>query len=103
MPDVTAYINAETGSDYARDWRGQKIELAFDAAQGDVIEDEDEEPTNKDGTEIKELPDQPSIQILNCECIEINTGEVDAMAKVISEISGVGLGDPGLQQKAVEI
>ena len=103
LPDVTAYINAETGSDYARDWLGRKIELAFDAAQGGVVEDEEEDPSNDDGTEIKELPDQPSIQILNCECTEINTGEINEMAKAISEISGVALSDPGLQEKAVEI
>ena len=103
LPDVTAYINVETGSDYARDWLGKRIELAFDAAQGDAIEDDDEEESNEDGTEIKELPDQPSIQILNCECTEINTGEINEMAKAISEISGVALSDPGLQEKAIEI
>lgn len=103
LPDVTAYVNVETGSDYARDWLGHRIELAFDAAQGEIPEDDQGMPDQDDGSDVKELPDQPTIQIINCECIEINTGEVERMAKAIVEITGVALDDPGLQEKAFEL
>ena len=103
LPDATAYVNVETGSDYARDWIGRRIELAFDAAQGEVPEDNQEEQDEDDGSEVKELPDQPTIQIINCECIEINTGEVERMAEAIREVTGVALDDPNLQEKAVEL
>jgi hypothetical protein len=104
LPDVTAYINVESGSDYARDYLGSRIELAFDAMPGEVPEDDDEEETiNPPPQDIPELPDEPSIQIVDCECIEINTGEVERMAAAISEVSGVALDDPKLQDKAMEL
>ena len=104
LPDVTAYINVESGSDYARDYLGSRIELAFDAMPGEVPEDDgQEEPAESPPQDIPELPDEPSIQIVDCECIEINTGEVERMAAAISEVSGVALDDPKVQDKAVEL
>lgn len=104
LPDVTTYINVETGSDYARDWLGHRIELAFDAMPGEVVEDDEEpEESDQEDYDFPELPDEPTIQIIDCECIEINTGEVERMAEALSEVSGVALTDPVLQEKAVEL
>ncbi len=104
LPDVIAYANVETGSDYARQYLGSLIELAFDANPGDVPELPDgDEPADQGGDDIAELPDEPSIQIVDCECIEVNTGEVERMAAALSEVSGVSLDDPSLQDKALEL
>lgn len=104
LPDVTAYVNVETGSDYARDYLGSRIELAFDAYPGEVPEDDQDQPESEpQNDDIPELPDEPSIQIVDCECIEINTGEVERMAVAISEVTGIVLDDPRLQDKALEL
>jgi superfamily II DNA or RNA helicase len=104
LSDVTAYVNVETGSDYARDYLGSLIELAFDTNPGELPEQpEGEVEQEPAGDEIPELPDEPTIQIVNCECIEINTGEVERMAAALSEVSGVCLEDPVLQEKAFEL
>lgn len=102
---IKGYINCESGTDYARDWLGRKIELAFDAAPGETAEDEDAEETttSRADTELPELPDQPSIQIIDCECTQIDTGEVQHMANALHQVSGVALEDPKLQEKAVEL
>ena len=104
LPGVTGYINCESGTDYARDFVGSLIELAFDTPPGEVPDEDPEEPKQDQGQlELPLLPDQPSIQIVDCELIEINTGEVARMAQAISEISGVPLDSPDLQIKAVEL
>lgn len=102
---IKGYINCESGTDYGRDWLGKRIELAFDAPPGAVAQDDEEDdhtPAEPNG-ELPELPDEPSIQIINCECTEINTGEVQQMAQALHEVSGVSLDDPALQDKALEL
>jgi superfamily II DNA or RNA helicase len=104
LPDVTGFINCESGTDYSRDFVGDLIELAFDTPPGEVPDEDPEEPRQEqDQLELPLLPDLPSIQIVDCELIEINTGEVERMAQAISEISGLPLDSPELQVKAVEL
>ena len=104
LPGVTGTVNCETGTDYARDFPGPDIELAFDTPPGEVPDEDPAEPEREqDQLELPLLPDQPSIQIVDCELIEINTGEVERMAQAISEVSGLPLDSPELQEKAVEL
>jgi uncharacterized protein YgbK (DUF1537 family) len=80
------------------------IELAFDAAQGEVSEDDQEEPGRRRWHQrSKSCLTSHQIQIINCECIEINTGEVERMAEAIREVTGVALAIRALQEKAVEL
>lgn len=104
LPGVTGQINCESGTDYAKDFIGQLIEQSFDTPPGDKPEETEQELQNdEDQLDLPLLPDEPSIQIVDCECIEINTGEVDRMAQAISETTGLSLDSPGLYDKAVEI
>lgn len=104
LPGVTGYINAESGSDYGRDFLGRLIELAFDTAPGELPEqDEDDATADAPSSDVPELPTEPTIQIVDCECIEINTGEVQRMAKALSDVSGMSLDNLALQDKAVEL
>lgn len=104
LPGVTGRINVESGTDYAKHFLGRLIELAFDTPPGEAPQaDEEPEPTERDQTELPELPAEPSIQIINCECIEINTGEVQRMAKALSEVSGMPLDSQDVQDKALEL
>lgn len=102
---IKGYVNCESGTDYGRDWLGRKIELAFDAQPGDEAEDEDQEDegTPERNDELPELPDEPSIQIINCECTQIDTGEVQHMANALHQVSGVSIDDPKLQEVALEL
>lgn len=102
---IKGYVNVESGTDYGREWLGRKIELAFDTPPGLQVDDEcqeDEDPLER-SDELPELPDEPSIQIINCECTQIDTGEVQHMANALHQVSGVSLDDPELQEKAVEL
>lgn len=104
LPGVKGRINVESGTDYARDFLGRAIELAFDTPPGEAPEEDSEQaPQDSKSDEVPELPDEPSIQIINCECIEINTGEVQRMARALSEVSGIPLESPALQDKALEL
>jgi superfamily II DNA or RNA helicase len=105
LPGVTGYINCETGTDYAKDFLGGLIELAFDTPPGQAPEDEEqEEARNQEGQlELPLLPDQPTIRIVDCELIEINTGEVERMAQALSEVSGESIDNPKVQEKAIEL
>lgn len=104
LPGVMGRVNVESGTDYGRDFLGRLIELAFDTPPGEAPDEEQQqEPSEGDPTELPELPDEPSIQIINCECIEINTGEVQRMAQALSEVSGAPLDSPALQEKALEL
>jgi superfamily II DNA or RNA helicase len=105
---IRGYINVESGTDYGKDWLGRKIELAFDAPPGTKVEDdgEDETPEPSTDDDLPELPDEPSIEIIDCECTEIKTGElveIQHMAEALHEVSGVSLDDQKLQDKAVEL
>jgi superfamily II DNA or RNA helicase len=104
LPGVTGQINCESGTDYAKDYIGSLIEQSFDIPPGGKPEDEDQEPTDEDGQlDLPLLPEEPSIRIVDCECIDINTGEVDRMAQAISETTGLSLDSPGLYDRAVEV
>lgn len=103
LPEVIGYINVESGSDYARDYLGNLIEYAFDTQPDELPEAEEEDNEGENEQDIPELPDEPSIQIINCECIEINTGEVARMAEALHTVSGIALDDPKLQEKALEL
>lgn len=103
LPGVMGCINVESGSDYAVDFIGRLVEVAFDTPPGEAPDDDDIETTETDNSDLPELPDEPSIQIVDCECIQINTGEVQRMAQALSEVSGVTLDDPTLQDKALEL
>lgn len=104
LPGVTGRTNVESGTDYGRDFLGRLIELAFDTPPGEVPDEEpDLEASSGDTGELPELPEEPSIRIINCECIQINTGEVQRMALALSEVSGVPLDSPDLQGKALEL
>jgi len=105
LPGVTGYINCETGTDYAKDFLGGLIELAFDTPPGQAPEDEEqEEARSQEGQlELPLLPDQPTIRIVDCELIEINTGEVERMAQALSEVSGESIDNPKVQEKAIEL
>jgi superfamily II DNA/RNA helicase len=103
LPNVTGYINVESGTEYANDFLGSKIELAFDTPPNekpDDDDDDDQEPTER---ELPELPEEPSIKIIDCECIEINTGEVQRMKGAISTVVGLSIDDPKVEAKAIEI
>jgi hypothetical protein len=105
LPGVTGYINCETGTDYARDYLGRLIELAFDTPPGERPEPETQEPKDleENRLEVPLLPEEPTIQIVDCELIEINTGEVARMAQALSEVSGQPLDSPDVQEKALEL
>lgn len=104
LPDVTGFINCESGTDYAKDFVGDRIELAFDTPPGNVPdEDPDEQTPDQAQLELPLLPEQPSIQIVNCELIEINTGEVARMEQAVSASTGLPLDSPELKIKAIEI
>ncbi len=102
---IKGYINVESGTDYGKDWLGRKIELSFDTPPGTVVEDEeeDESSSSNQNQNLPELPDSPPIEIVNCECTHIDTGEVQHMANALSQVSGVSLDDPHLQEKALEL
>lgn len=106
LPGVIGYVNCETGTDYAKDYLGGLIELAFDTPPGE--KPEEKQPPEPDDQEpqidlLPLLPDQPTIQIVDCELIEINTGEVARMAQALSEVSGKPLDSLEVQEKAVEL
>ena len=100
LPGVMATINVETGSDYAEKYLGRMIEMSFDSEN--PTEEEPAEDDAIDRTDdIPELPEEPNIQILDVECIDINTGEVKRMAQAFSEASGRSLDDPEVEAKAL--
>lgn len=104
LPGVTGQINCESGTDYAKDFIGPLIEQSFDTPPGGEPDAEVEEPQqDEEQLDLPLLPEEPSIQIVDCECIEINTGEVDRMAQAIAETTGLSLDSPGLYDKAVEV
>lgn len=103
LPQVEGFINVESGSDYARDYLGDRIEYAFDTPPDEIPETEEGDGESENERDIPELPDEPSIQIVDCECIEINTGEVARMAEALHAVSGIALDDPKLQEKALEL
>jgi len=101
LPDVMATVNVETGSDYAEEYLGRKIELAFDSE--DPTDDEPAKETEERSDEIPELPDEPMILILDVECIDINTGEVERMTRALSQASGLGIDSPEVEAKALAL
>lgn len=106
LSGVTGFINVESGSDYARDYLGARIEYGFDVTPDEVPDaEEDEELDREREANTPFLPDEPSIQIVNCECIEINTGEVARMAEAlhIASAKTISIDDPVLQEKAIEL
>lgn len=101
LPDVMATVNVETGSDYAEEYLGRRIELAFDSE--DPTDDEPAKETEERSDEIPELPDEPMILILDVECIDINTGEVQRMTRALSQASGLGIDSPEVEAKALAL
>ena len=103
LPDVMAYINVETGSDYAcEEYLGRGIEKAFDLSPTEASED-DSEPTEFDEVDDwPELPEEPEIDIYDVTCIQINTGEVERMEEAISETTGLSLEDPKVKKAAID-
>ena len=101
LPDVMATVNVETGSDYAEEYLGRLIELAFDSE--DPTDDEPAKETEERSDEIPELPDEPMILILDVECIDINTGEVQRMTRALSQASGLGIDSPEVEAKALAL
>jgi hypothetical protein len=103
LPDVMAYVNVETGSDYAcEEYLGRGIEKSFDMSPAEASED-DSEPTDFDETgDWPELPEEPEIDIYDVTCIQINTGEVKRMEEAISETTGLSLEDPKVKKAAIE-
>jgi len=101
LPDVMATVNVETGSDYAEEYLGRKIELAFDSE--DPTDDEPAKETEERSDEIPELPDEPMILILDVECIDINTGEVKRMTRALSQASGLSVDSPEVEAKALAL
>ena len=101
LPDVMATVNVETGSDYAEEYLGRMIELAFDSE--DPTGDEPAKETEERSDEIPELPDEPMILILDVECIDINTGEVQRMTRALSQASGLGIDSPEVEAKALAL
>jgi len=101
LPDVMATVNVETGSDYAEEYLGRMIELAFDSE--DPTDDEPAKETEERSDEIPELPDEPMILILDVECIDINTGEVQRMTRALSQASGLGIDSPEVEAKALAL
>ena len=102
LPDVMATVNVETGSDYAEQYLGRLIELAFDSEDPTDDEPADDEPNDRDD-EIPELPDEPMILILDVECIDINTGDVERMAEAVSAASGLSIDSPEVEAKALSL
>jgi len=100
LPGVMCTINVETGSDYAEKYLGRLIEMSFDSESPTQEEPAEDEPIDRID-EIPELPEEPNIQILDVECININTGEVQRMAQAFSEASGRSLDDPEVEAKAL--
>ena len=96
-----ATVNVETGSDYAEEYLGRHIELAFDSE--DPTNDEPAKETEERSDEIPELPDEPMILILDVECIDINTGEVERMTRALSQASGLGIDSPEVEAKALAL
>lgn len=84
-------------------FQAQKLNWHFDTPPGEKSDQEAEEPNNQGELELPLLPDQPTIQIVDCELIEINTGEVARMAQALSEVSGQPLDSAEVQEKAVEL
>jgi hypothetical protein len=106
LPDVMAYVNVETGSDYAcEEYLGRGIEKAFDMSPAEASED-DSEPTDfEDRGDWPELPEEPEIDIYDVTCIQINTGDwpqVERMEQAVSKASGRPLDDPEVKQAAIE-
>ena len=107
LPDVMAYINVETGSDYAcQEYLGRGIEKAFDMSPEQAAED-DSEPTDFDEIDDwPELPEEPEIDIYDVTCIQINTGDwpqVERMEKAVSQASGRPLDDPEVKEAAIKL
>lgn len=103
LSDVMAYVNVETGSDYAcEEYLGRGIEKAFDMSPEEAAED-DSEPTDIDEIEDwPELPEEPEIDIYDVTCIQINTGEVERMEEAISQTTGLSLEDPKVKKAAID-
>ena len=103
LPDVMAYVNVETGSNYAcEEYLGRGIEKAFDMSPKEASED-DSEPTDFDEVgDWPELPEEPEIDIYDVTCIQINTGEVERMEEAISKTTGLLLDDPKVKKAAID-
>lgn len=104
LPDVMAYINVETGSDYACDeYLGRGIEKAFDMSPELAAED-DSAPTDfEESDDWPELPEEPEIDIYDVTCIQINTGEVKRMEEAVSQTTGLSLEDPKVHEAAINL
>ena len=74
--------------------------MSFDSEDPTEDEPAEDEPIDRID-DIPELPEEPNIQILDVECIDINTGEVERMAQAFSEASGRPLDDPEVEAKAL--
>jgi superfamily II DNA or RNA helicase len=106
LEGVFGCINVEDGTDYAcEEYIGRGIEKAFDMSPAEAAED-DTEPVSivERDWENWELPDEPSVQIYDVECININTGEVKRMdqAMIASGLYGE-LTDDQRAEKAIEV
>lgn len=104
LPNVLAYINVETGSDYAcPEYIGRGIEKAFDQTPEEAAEDQEEPTPFDEPGPLPELPDVPEIDIYDVTCIQINTGEVARMEEALRAASPTPLSEQELAEKAIAI
>lgn len=103
LPDVMAYINVETGSDYACDaYIGRGIEKAFDMNPEEAANDDKDPLEVKEEGEWPELPEEPEIDIYDVTCIQINTGELPYMEEAVKQ-SYPELTELERAEKAIEL
>ena len=103
LPGVMAYVNVETGSDYAcPEYIGRGIEKAFDLSPEEAADDEREPIDFEEQGEWPELPEEPEIDIYDVTCIQINTGELPYMEEAVKK-SYPELSEQQRAEKAIEL
>lgn len=97
LEGVTGNINFDSSSDYSK-FVGAAIMEAMDCNEPD--EEREDEPKERDDSELAELPEEPNIQILNLELEGIDSGSPeilrmkDVLVKLVGEYTKDDIEDP---------
>jgi superfamily II DNA or RNA helicase len=85
---VVCHINFDSGSEYAK--YGYVGDAIMDAMDNDPPSPEDSDPRDRSG-EMPELPEEPTIQLLNVYLESIDSGELKKMKAVAIEANVTGI------------
>lgn len=88
LPGVMGYINVESGTDYAKGYKGRAIELSFDVDPTQPpppVDPSDEEEDTDTDIDLPPLPEEPGVRLYDLEMIDIETGEAEREIANISQ------------------